>query len=78
MSAGRGALLFLSVLCLPVLSRAQVKSLRLVVARQFDEPILTTHSAGAEGNKYGFEGGRVLKLDGAYHLFTSEMVGDPH
>src|SRR5262249_52463126 len=22
--------------------------------------------------------GRVLKIDGRYHLFTSEMVGDPH
>ncbi len=51
---------------------------QLVVTRQFDEPILTVYSRGAEGNKYGFEGGRVLKLNGTYHLFTSEMVGDPH
>ncbi|MFP5229293.1 MAG: hypothetical protein ACLGXA_16910, partial [Acidobacteriota bacterium] len=29
-------------------------------------------------NKYGFEGGRVLKLGATYHLFTSEMTGDPH
>jgi hypothetical protein len=50
----------------------------LVVARQFDIPVLTTRSPGAEGNKYGFEGGRVVKLDGVYHLFTSEMIGDPH
>jgi hypothetical protein len=50
----------------------------LVVARQLDGPVLTIHSAGAEGNKYGFEGGRVVKLDGVYHLFTSEMIGDPH
>lgn len=50
----------------------------LVVTRQFDHPVLTTRSAGAEGNKYGFEGGRVIKLDGIYHLFTSEMAGDPH
>ncbi len=50
----------------------------LVVTRQLDHPVLTTQSAGAEGNKYGFEGGRVIKLDGVYHLFTSEMVGDPH
>ncbi len=50
----------------------------LVVTRQFDGPVLTTRSAGAEGNKYGFEGGRIIKLNGVYHLFTSEMVGDPH
>ncbi len=50
----------------------------LVVARQFGSPVLTIRSNGAEGNKYGFEGGRVVKLDGVYHLFTSEMVGDPH
>ena len=51
---------------------------RLTVVHQLDHPILTIHSAGAETNKYGFEGGRVLKLRGTYHLFTSEMVGDPH
>jgi hypothetical protein len=51
---------------------------QLVVTRQFDQPVLTVRSAGAEGNKYGFEGGRVVKLDGAYHLFTSEMIADPH
>jgi hypothetical protein len=50
----------------------------LVVVRQLDGPVLTIRSAGAEGNKYGFEGGRVVRLDGAYHLFTSEMIGDPH
>ncbi|HEX4030748.1 MAG TPA: hypothetical protein VHX20_10325 [Terracidiphilus sp.] len=50
----------------------------IVVTRQFNAPVLTTRSAGAQGNKYGFEGGRVIKLHGVYHLFTSEMVGDPH
>ncbi|MGD0696621.1 MAG: hypothetical protein ABSB82_17515 [Terriglobia bacterium] len=66
------------VLCFPPLARPQVGHLRLIVTRQFDDPILTVLSPGAEGNKYGFEGGRVLKLNGTYHLFTSEMVGDPH
>jgi hypothetical protein len=50
----------------------------LVVSDRIDYPILTIRSEGAQGNKYGFEGGRVLKLKGTYHLFTSEMVGDPH
>ena len=54
------------------------QSSELQVTRQWDRPILTIHSDGAQGNKYGFEGGRVLKLKGTYHLFTSEMVGDPH
>ena len=60
------------------IASAQVRDLTLTVIRQFDEPILSVSSPGAEGNKYGFEGGRVLKLGDTYHLFTSEMVGDPH
>lgn len=50
----------------------------LVVVQQLNEPVLTTHTPGAEANKYGFEGGRVIKVNGIYHLFTSEMVGEPH
>jgi hypothetical protein len=50
----------------------------LVVTKGLEGAVLTIKSSGAEGNKYGFEGGRVLKLNGAYHLFTSEMIGDPH
>ncbi len=49
----------------------------LILAEQYPSPVLTIQSPGAEGNKYGFEGGRVIKLDGIYHLFTSEMTGDP-
>ncbi len=48
------------------------------VSRRWEQPVLTIHSEGAQGNKYGFEGGRVVKIKGTYHLFTSEMVGDPH
>lgn len=76
--AWRNALLGFSILCLPLAGVAHGEDLNLIVIRQFDEPILTVHSPDAEGNKYGFEGGRVLKLNGTYHLFTSEMVGDPH
>jgi len=57
---------------------AQSTGQQLAVTRQLVRPVLTTRSAGAEGNKYGFEGGRVIKQDGVYYLFTSEMVGDPH
>lgn len=48
------------------------------MTKRYEGPILTVHSEGAQGNKYGFEGGRVLKIKGTYHLFTSEMVGEPH
>jgi hypothetical protein len=49
----------------------------LTLIRQHPTPVLTTRTSGAEGNRFGFEGGRVVKVDGTYHLFTSEMVGDP-
>ncbi len=71
------ALLCFSFFCVPLLAAPPVEDLQLSVTKQFDEPILTINSANAIGNKYGFEGGRVLKLNGTYHLFTSEMVGDP-
>ena len=31
----------------------------------------------SKDNKYGFEGGSVVKVDGVYHLFVAEMAGDP-
>ena len=40
-------------------------------------PCLAHGMPSTEGNRYGFEGGCVLKLDNAYHLFVSEMVDDP-
>ena len=58
-------------------ARAQAGALRLVLAAQHPTPVITTRSPGAEGNRYGFEGGRVVKVDGTYHLFTTEMVADP-
>jgi len=77
-SPRRIAVACVAILWLPLQVAAQSEKLELIVNKQFDEPILTIHSPDAEGNKYGFEGGRVLKLKGTYHLFTSEMVGDPH
>ena len=41
------------------------------------EPVITVKSAGAEGIKFGFEGGRVVKVNDVYHLFTSELFQDP-
>ena len=56
---------------------ASGSALELVVTQQLDHAVLTTRTPGAEGNKYGFEGGSVRKVHGVYHMFTSEMVGDP-
>ena len=50
---------------------------RLEITRQWDQPVLARGAAGTEGNRYGFEGGCVRKLDGVYHLFTSEMIDNP-
>ena len=61
-----------------LLAGMQALGQSLTVVGKVQGPILTTRSEGAQGNKYGFEGGRVLKIKGTYHLFTSEMVGDPH
>jgi len=63
---------------LAALSVLPTAAQKFTPTKRFDRPILTIRSDGAQGNKYGFEGGRVLKLKGTYHLFTSEMVGDPH
>lgn len=49
----------------------------LILVEQYPSPVITVDSPGAEGNKYGFEGGNVVKLDGMYHMVTTEMVGDP-
>ena len=40
-------------------------------------PVISIRSKGAEDIKYGFEGGRVVKVNGTYHLFTSEMYQSP-
>jgi hypothetical protein len=42
-----------------------------------EEPVLTEGDPGTEENKYGFEGGRALKYNGEYHLFTTEMYDNP-
>lgn len=62
----------------PVLAEAaEAAAPRLVLVRQHPTPVITTRSPGAEGIRYGFEGGRTVKVGGTYHLFTTEMVADP-
>jgi hypothetical protein len=41
-------------------------------------PVIDAGSPGTEGNRYGFEGGTVLRLEeGVLHLVTAERSGDP-
>lgn len=40
-------------------------------------PVITVRHPDAAGNKFGFEGGSVVKVGGTYHLFTSEMADNP-
>ena len=49
----------------------------LQVTYVYPNPVITVKSKGAEGIKFGFEGGRVVKINGVYHLFTSELYQDP-
>ncbi len=41
------------------------------------DSVLNPETPGCEDIKYGFEGGRVVRVGGTYHLVTAEMVGDP-
>jgi hypothetical protein len=61
----------------PVPAQSLSAEPQLVVRQEYLSPVITTRSAGAEDIKYGFESGTTLKLEGTYHLFVSEMVGDP-
>ena len=41
------------------------------------DPVLSKRTDPSEGIEFGFEGGRVVKINGTYHLFTSEMYKAP-
>lgn len=69
------ALGFISTLAAVAAGQDTQRQLKLVT--QHETPVITVDSAGAEGIKVGFEGGRVIKLKGQYHLFTSEMMDKP-
>jgi predicted GH43/DUF377 family glycosyl hydrolase len=49
----------------------------LSLVRQYENPVITVHSPGAEDIKYGFEDGRVVKIGNKYHLITTEMFDEP-
>ena len=75
--AALGVVTTISILFAPTATARQRTGLQLTLVEQWESPVLTINSPGAEGNRDGFEGGRVLKLASTYHLFVSEMAGDP-
>ena len=56
---------------------AQNKQVRLKVLSVHDGPVIKEGDTGTEGNVFGFEGGTVLKYQGAYHMFVAERFGEP-
>ena len=51
--------------------------LKITVTDVTSQPLLHKDSPGAEDNRYGFEGGHVVKVDDQYYLFTCEVHGEP-
>lgn len=49
----------------------------LEIIKQELSPLIQRGDPGTEGIKYGLEGGVVLKQGSTYHLFTTEIDGDP-
>ena len=70
------AFLLPALVCLAQ-SAQQPKYPVLTLVEQHDLPVITKGSPGVEDNKYGFEGGTVVKVAGAYHMMATEVVGDP-
>lgn len=47
------------------------------IVEVYPTPLISSDHPGSQDNTYGFEGGRVLKVNGKYYLFTTEMSGLP-
>ncbi|MCW9705266.1 hypothetical protein [Fodinibius salsisoli] len=41
-----------------------------------DQPVVDKGMPGTEGNRGGFEGGRLVKIDDTYHMFPTERIGE--
>lgn len=62
----------------PSISNVSIRdSLRFEVIEAPLAPVIDADHPDLAGNKYGFEGGSVVKEGGVYHLFVAEMAGDP-
>jgi len=60
-----------------VVEKEPVPDLTLEIVNWHDGPVIGKGDPGTENIKHGLEGGRVIRQDGWYHLFTSEQTGDP-
>ncbi len=47
------------------------------ISQVSSSPVITIGHPGTVENKYGFEGGRAVKINDEYHIFTTEMYGNP-
>jgi hypothetical protein len=56
---------------------ARIPELQLEIVDWHEGPVIGRGDPGTADIKHGLEGGRVIRTDGAYHLFTSEQTGDP-
>ncbi len=54
-----------------------ISGIQLRLSYQHPIPVITVYHRDANINKFGFEGGSVVKVDSTYHLFTSEMIDNP-
>ena len=57
--------------------KERIPELELEIVEWHEGPVLGEGDLGTEDIRHGFEGGRVIRQDGWYHLFTSEQTGDP-
>ena len=55
----------------------RIPDIQLEILGFHEAAVLGENDPGTEDIKHGFEGGRVIKHKGEYHLFTSEQSGDP-
>lgn len=51
--------------------------IQLEIVDWHDRPVIGKGDPGTADIKHGLEGGRVIRIDETYHLFTSEQVGNP-
>lgn len=51
--------------------------IEFTVTRFLAKPVIDSDNPDAKSNKYGFEDGMTVKIDGVYHLIVDEMAGDP-
>ncbi len=51
--------------------------LRFSIHELPEKPVIDWNHPDAKDNKFGFEGGVVVKHDRDYHLFVSEMDREP-